>query len=146
MKDDETGTNQINMTPLVDVSLTLVLVFMVTMPLSMIHGITVKSDTLKKFGLSTPPFRRSKIAVEEVWWLWLACNRTNSPGRWISPSPCAQRMCRFALVVSTLVGVSRCCPNCRPTFARPRTWVSRSSPARRKAGWMRSYRTPTTAG
>ena len=54
MKEDEKGTNRINITPLVDVSLTLVLVFMVTMPLSMIHGVTVNRQSLEKYGLSTP--------------------------------------------------------------------------------------------
>lgn len=54
MKEDEKATSQINLTPLVDVSLSLVLVFMVTMPLSLIHGITVKRQELKKYGLTTP--------------------------------------------------------------------------------------------
>jgi biopolymer transport protein ExbD len=46
--------NGINITPLVDVSLVLVLIFMVTMPLAMIHGIDVKRQILKRYGLSTP--------------------------------------------------------------------------------------------
>jgi biopolymer transport protein ExbD len=45
---------KINITPLVDVCLVLVLIFMVTMPLSVIYGITAKSHSLKRFGISTP--------------------------------------------------------------------------------------------
>ncbi len=51
---EQDNIHGINITPLVDVSLVLVLIFMVTMPLSMIHGIDVKRQTLKKYGLSTP--------------------------------------------------------------------------------------------
>lgn len=51
--DDEENSG-INITPLVDVCLVLVLIFMVTMPLSMVHGIQVRNQTLKKYGLSTP--------------------------------------------------------------------------------------------
>ncbi|OVE78194.1 hypothetical protein BVX98_01000 [bacterium F11] len=51
---DETESRQINMTPLVDVSLTLVLIFMVTMPLSQIHGVKVKREVLTEYGLTTP--------------------------------------------------------------------------------------------
>ena len=54
MEEDEKSTNQINMAPLVDISLTLVLVFLVTMPLSMIHGITVKRQGIEKYGLTIP--------------------------------------------------------------------------------------------
>lgn len=54
MLSDEKSTNRINMTPLVDVCLTLVLVFMVTMPLSVIHGIQVKRKALNQYGLTTP--------------------------------------------------------------------------------------------
>jgi biopolymer transport protein ExbD len=48
------GLHGINITPLVDVSLVLVLIFMVTMPLGMIHGIDVNRQALKKYGLTTP--------------------------------------------------------------------------------------------
>jgi biopolymer transport protein ExbD len=48
------GVNGINITPLVDVCLVLVLIFMITMPLSMVRGIDVKRQALKKYGLSTP--------------------------------------------------------------------------------------------
>ena len=48
------GVNAINITPLVDVCLVLVLIFMVTMPLSLLRGIDVKRQSLEKFGLSTP--------------------------------------------------------------------------------------------
>lgn len=51
---EQDNIHGINITPLVDVSLVLVLIFMVTMPLSMIHGIDVKRQTLKRYGLSTP--------------------------------------------------------------------------------------------
>lgn len=46
----ETG---INVTPLVDVCLVLVLFFMVTMPLSAIYGVRVRQETLAKYGLTT---------------------------------------------------------------------------------------------
>ncbi len=54
MNAEEKSTSTINITPLVDVALTLVLIFMVTMPLSMIHGIDVKRQVLEQYGLSTP--------------------------------------------------------------------------------------------
>lgn len=53
-EEDSDSIAGINITPLVDVALTLVLVFMVTMPLSMIHGITVRRQMVEKYGLSTP--------------------------------------------------------------------------------------------
>lgn len=46
------NTHGINITPLVDVSLVLVLIFMVTMPLAMNYGIDVRRQTLKKYGLT----------------------------------------------------------------------------------------------
>ena len=52
--EEEEDFSKINMTPLVDVSLALVLIFMVTVPFSIIHGITVKRQLLEKFGLTTP--------------------------------------------------------------------------------------------
>ncbi len=52
--DEESDSAGINITPLVDVGLVLVLIFMVTAPLAMIHGIDVFSQILKKYGLSTP--------------------------------------------------------------------------------------------
>ena len=52
--EEDTSINSINITPLVDVSLVLLLIFMVTMPMSMIHGITVRRQALEKYGLSTP--------------------------------------------------------------------------------------------
>ncbi len=52
--EDDQAINGINITPLVDVSLVLLLIFMVTTPMSLIHGITVRRQTLEKFGLSTP--------------------------------------------------------------------------------------------
>lgn len=52
--DKKDGVNGINITPLVDVCLVLVLIFMVTMPFSLIRGIDVKREALKKYGLSTP--------------------------------------------------------------------------------------------
>jgi|ERR1044071_2616518 biopolymer transport protein ExbD len=52
--DEDQATNSINITPLVDVSLVLLLIFMVTMPMSLIHGITVRRQALEKYGLSTP--------------------------------------------------------------------------------------------
>lgn len=51
-QDEEIGG--INVTPLVDVGLVLVLIFMVAVPLSMIHGIEVKRQALQKYGLTTP--------------------------------------------------------------------------------------------
>lgn len=51
LEKNETG---INVTPLVDVCLVLVLFFMVTMPLSAIYGVRVKQETLAKYGLTTP--------------------------------------------------------------------------------------------
>ena len=48
------GVNGINITPLVDVCLVLVLIFMVTMPLSLLRGIDVRRQSLSKYGLSTP--------------------------------------------------------------------------------------------
>ena len=53
-QSSENGVNGINITPLVDVCLVLVLIFMVTMPLAGIHGIDVKRQGLEKYGLSTP--------------------------------------------------------------------------------------------
>lgn len=52
LEDD--GISAINIAPLVDVCLVLLLVFMVTMPLSALYGVTVKSDTLAKYGLTKP--------------------------------------------------------------------------------------------
>ena len=49
------GVNGINITPLVDVCLVLVLIFMITMPFSILRGIDVKREALKKYGLATPP-------------------------------------------------------------------------------------------
>ena len=46
--------NAINIAPLVDVCLVLLLVFMVTMPLSALYGVTVKNDALAKYGLTKP--------------------------------------------------------------------------------------------
>jgi biopolymer transport protein ExbD len=54
MDELDKETAGVNMTPLVDVSLSLVLFFMVTMPLSIIYGIQVKHDALKKYGLTSP--------------------------------------------------------------------------------------------
>jgi len=51
---DDDSINAINIAPLVDVCLVLLLVFMVTMPLSALYGVTVKSDQLAKYGLTTP--------------------------------------------------------------------------------------------
>jgi biopolymer transport protein ExbD len=48
------GVNSINITPLVDVCLVLVLIFMITMPYSILRGIDVRRETLKKYGLTTP--------------------------------------------------------------------------------------------
>ncbi len=52
IEDDDIST--INIAPLVDVCLVLLLVFMVTMPLSALYGVTVKTDDLAKHGLTTP--------------------------------------------------------------------------------------------
>src|SRR5438045_3904292 len=52
--EEEKSINTINITPLVDVSLVLLLIFMVTMPFSMVHSLNVKSQLLQKYGLSTP--------------------------------------------------------------------------------------------
>jgi len=54
MMQDEKAANSINITPLVDVCLCLVLFFMVTAPFSNIYGINVRNLTLKKYGLTTP--------------------------------------------------------------------------------------------
>ena len=54
MMDEDQAANRINITPLVDICLSLVLVFMVTMPLSTLYGITVKRDVLRQYGLATP--------------------------------------------------------------------------------------------
>jgi biopolymer transport protein TolR len=54
MIEEDRALNSINITPLVDVSLVLLLIFMVTTPMSLINGITVKSQSLEKYGLSTP--------------------------------------------------------------------------------------------
>ncbi len=51
---DDQSLNTINITPLVDVSLVLLLIFMVAMPLSLINAINIKSQVLQKYGLSTP--------------------------------------------------------------------------------------------
>jgi biopolymer transport protein ExbD len=50
-EDDDIGG--INVTPLVDVSLVLVLIFMVAVPMSVIHGINVQKKILGKYGLTT---------------------------------------------------------------------------------------------
>jgi biopolymer transport protein ExbD len=60
MLEDDKAANGINMTPLSDICLTLVMVFMVTMPLSVIYGVTVKGESLRKFGLATP---QEKVVV-----------------------------------------------------------------------------------
>ena len=52
--DKKDGVNGINITPLVDVCLVLVLIFMITMPFSILRGIDVRRETLKKYGLTTP--------------------------------------------------------------------------------------------
>ena len=52
--EDDAAINSINITPLVDVSLVLLLIFMVAMPLSLIHAINVKNQILQQYGLSTP--------------------------------------------------------------------------------------------
>ena len=53
-EEDFETAHGINITPLVDVCLTLVLIFMVVLPASIIHGINVRSQMLKSYGLSTP--------------------------------------------------------------------------------------------
>src|SRR5438105_5872738 len=53
-ESEDAEISGINITPLVDVALTLVLVFMVTLPLSAIHGINVRRQILERYGLSTP--------------------------------------------------------------------------------------------
>src|SRR6185295_9588873 len=53
LMEEEDTINKINIAPLVDVCLVLVLVFMVTMPLSALYGITVKNQSLHKFGITT---------------------------------------------------------------------------------------------
>ncbi len=52
--EDNDSISAINIAPLVDVCLVLLLVFMVTMPLSSLYGITVKSNQLSKYGITTP--------------------------------------------------------------------------------------------
>lgn len=52
--EEEDSINKINIAPLVDVCLVLVLVFMVTLPFSILYGITVKENKLSKYGLTTP--------------------------------------------------------------------------------------------
>ncbi len=54
MVEEDQAINGINITPLVDVSLVLLLIFMVTTPMSLIHGITIRRQTLERYGLSTP--------------------------------------------------------------------------------------------
>src|SRR5688572_23636084 len=54
MLDDDDSINGINIAPLVDICLVLLLVFMVTMPLSGLYGITVKENVLRKYGITTP--------------------------------------------------------------------------------------------
>jgi biopolymer transport protein TolR len=51
--EESSGTEDVNVTPLIDVALVLVLVFLVTSPLSVMHGITIKKDALSKYGLTT---------------------------------------------------------------------------------------------
>ncbi len=50
--DDDESIGGINIAPLVDVCLVLVLVFMVTMPFSALYGITVRDHKLTKYGLT----------------------------------------------------------------------------------------------
>ena len=57
MMEDEKATNGINITPLTDVSLVLMMAFMVTMPYSLIWGVKVRGESLRKYGLSTPQER-----------------------------------------------------------------------------------------
>ncbi|MBV9079853.1 MAG: biopolymer transporter ExbD [Elusimicrobia bacterium] len=51
---EEDSISNINIAPLVDVCLVLLLVFMVTMPLSGLYGVMVKSNKLSQYGLTTP--------------------------------------------------------------------------------------------
>ena len=53
-EEDFEGIGGINITPLVDVALTLVLIFMVVLPASVIHAINVRSQILRRYGLSSP--------------------------------------------------------------------------------------------
>src|SRR3989338_3762592 len=53
-EDDFVEHSGINVTPLVDVALVLVLIFMVALPSTIIHGINVSNQLLKQYGLSTP--------------------------------------------------------------------------------------------
>lgn len=53
-QEQDDDINAINIAPLVDVCLVLLLVFMVTMPLSALYGVTVKNDALAKHGLTAP--------------------------------------------------------------------------------------------
>src|SRR5688572_337980 len=52
--EEDDAINAINIAPLVDICLVLLLVFMVTMPLSGLYGITVKENALTKYGITTP--------------------------------------------------------------------------------------------
>ena len=52
MTDDDEAIGGINIAPLVDVCLVLVLVFMVTMPFSVLYGITVRDHKLSHYGLT----------------------------------------------------------------------------------------------
>src|SRR5436190_2092880 len=52
--EEDASINSINITPLVDVSLVLLLIFMVTMQTSLIHSITVRRQALEHYGLTTP--------------------------------------------------------------------------------------------
>jgi biopolymer transport protein TolR len=62
------GVNGINITPLVDVCLVLVLIFMVTMPLSLLRGIDVRRQSLSKYGLSTPVENvNARLTQKELW-------------------------------------------------------------------------------
>ena len=54
VEDNDNSTSTVNVTPLIDVALVLVLVFLVTTPLSIVQSITVKRNQLTKYGLSTP--------------------------------------------------------------------------------------------
>ena len=54
LDDLDSTSAKINVTPLVDVCLVLVLFFMVTMPLSVIYGVRVRQEALAKYGLTTP--------------------------------------------------------------------------------------------
>ena len=67
--DKEKST--INLTPLVDVSLTLVLTFLVAMPLSMIHGITVVQDTSLVQLVRLAILARDNVSQREIpLWVW----------------------------------------------------------------------------